>query len=41
MRRIADSEKFNMPATIEDPDVLDEIHEALSSIGYAKGKQGS
>jgi propionyl-CoA synthetase len=35
MRRIADCEDYRMPATIEDPDVLDEIKESLQSIGYA------
>ena len=40
MRRIADNEAFDMPATIEDPDVLDEIGEVLSSIGYATGRKG-
>ncbi|MGI9261145.1 MAG: propionyl-CoA synthetase [Woeseiaceae bacterium] len=35
MRRIADSEDYRMPATIEDPDVLDEIRASLQSIGYA------
>jgi len=36
MRKIADSEDYKMPATIEDPDVLDEIKQALQTIGYAK-----
>ena len=35
MQRIADSKDYRMPATIEDPDVLDEIQESLQSIGYA------
>jgi propionyl-CoA synthetase len=35
MRKIADSEEFKIPATIEDPAVLDEIGEALVSLGYA------
>jgi propionyl-CoA synthetase len=30
MRKIADSKDYNMPATIEDPAVLDEIAEALN-----------
>ena len=33
MRRIADGEEYATPATIEDPAVLDEMHEALGSIG--------
>jgi len=35
MQRIADSKDYRMPATIEDPDVLDEIQASLQSIGYA------
>ncbi|MDJ0918085.1 MAG: propionyl-CoA synthetase [Woeseiaceae bacterium] len=36
MRRIADSQEYKVPATIEDPAVLDEITAALKTIGYAK-----
>lgn len=36
MVKIADSEAFKMPATIDDPDILDEIKEALQSLGYAQ-----
>jgi propionyl-CoA synthetase len=36
MRKIADSEEYRVPATIEDPAVLDEIQTALKSIGYAQ-----
>ncbi len=36
MRRIANSQEYTMPATIDDPAILDEIKEALQSIGYAK-----
>ena len=35
MRKIADGENYRVPATIEDPDVLDEINESLQSIGFA------
>jgi propionyl-CoA synthetase len=35
MRRIADSEEYSVPATIDDPAILDEMHDALRSIGYA------
>jgi len=38
MAKIADSEDWNMPATIDDPAILDEIKMALQSIGYASGK---
>lgn len=36
MVKIADSEDFKMPATIDDPAILDEIKEALQTMGYAK-----
>ena len=35
MRKIADSEDYKIPATIEDPVVLDEIATALATLGYA------
>jgi propionyl-CoA synthetase len=34
MRKIADGEDWQMPATIDDPEVLDEITESLNGIGY-------
>jgi propionyl-CoA synthetase len=36
MQKIADSEPWKMPATIDDPAILDEITESLQSVGYAK-----
>ena len=36
MVKIADSEPFKAPATIDDPAILDEIREALQSIGLAQ-----
>lgn len=36
MRKIADAVDYPVPATIEDPGVLDEITQALREIGYAK-----
>ncbi len=36
MVKIADSEEFKVPATIDDPAILDEIKAALQTIGYAK-----
>lgn len=36
MVSIADGTEWKMPATIDDPVILDEITEALQSIGYAK-----
>ena len=38
MRSIADSEDFKVPATIDDPAILEEIAEALGDLGYAKPK---
>ncbi len=35
MRKIADSEKYSVPATIDDPTSLTEIEQALKQIGYA------
>jgi len=35
MRKIADSEDYKVPATIEDPQVLDEVESALQTLGYA------
>jgi propionyl-CoA synthetase len=34
MRSIADGESWKMPATIDDPLILDEITEALRGLGY-------
>ena len=34
MVKIADGEAFKMPATIDDPAILDEIAEALKALGY-------
>ena len=36
MAKIADNVDWTMPATIDDPVILDEITRALQSIGYAK-----
>ena len=36
MKSIADGKEFKVPATIDDPAILDEIAEALEAIGYAK-----
>jgi propionyl-CoA synthetase len=36
MVKIADSEEYKMPATIDDPAILDEIRDALKTIGYAR-----
>ncbi|MGB0902693.1 propionate-CoA ligase PrpE [Halocynthiibacter sp.] len=34
MVKIADGETFKMPATIDDPAILDEIRDALKTLGY-------
>ncbi|MFV1960541.1 MAG: propionyl-CoA synthetase, partial [Acidimicrobiia bacterium] len=39
MRKIADGEEWTMPATIDDPVILDEIGVALSNMGYGKESQ--
>jgi len=38
MRSIANAEDWKMPATIEDPAVLDEIGETLRRLGYARAR---
>ena len=35
MKKIADSDEWKMPATIDDPAILDEITESLKAMGYA------
>lgn len=35
IKKIADSEDYDMPATIDDPEILEEIKESLQKIGYA------
>ncbi|MEM9961945.1 MAG: propionyl-CoA synthetase [Pseudomonadota bacterium] len=37
MAKIADGESYKMPATIDDPGILDEIGTALQGLGYGKG----
>lgn len=36
MQKIADCEDWKMPATIDDPVILDEITDALKGVGYAQ-----
>ena len=36
MVKIANNEEFKLPATIDDPVILQEIKDALIKIGYAK-----
>jgi propionyl-CoA synthetase len=39
IQKIADSKEWKMPATIDDPAILDEITEALSTVGYATSRK--
>jgi propionyl-CoA synthetase len=36
MRSIADGEDYVLPATIDDPAILDEITESLATLGYTR-----
>lgn len=36
MKKIADGVEYRMPATIDDPSILDEISDALKQVGYPK-----
>jgi propionyl-CoA synthetase len=38
MKKIADGEEYRTPATIDDPNILEEITEDLSEIGYPQQK---
>ncbi len=40
MGKIADGEDFKAPATIDDPAILDEVREAVGSLGYPQAKPG-
>jgi propionyl-CoA synthetase len=39
IQKIADNKEFKMPATIDDPVILDEMREALIKIGYADARK--
>jgi len=39
VQKIADNEQWKMPATIDDPAILDEIKEVLETIGYAGSRE--
>jgi len=39
MQKIADNEEYKMPATIDDPAILDEIDEALLSLGLSDARK--
>lgn len=38
MKKIADGDEYKMPATIDDPGILDEITQVLETLGYHKAK---
>ena len=38
VQKIADNEPWKMPATIDDPAILDEIKVALEGIGYGHSR---
>jgi propionyl-CoA synthetase len=39
IQKIADNKDWKMPATIDDPTILDEMESALETIGYAKARK--
>jgi len=39
IQKIADNTPYKVPATIDDPGILDEMEEALVGIGYARAKK--
>jgi propionyl-CoA synthetase len=39
MQKIADNKPYRIPATIDDPAILDEIDGALAAVGYAKARK--
>jgi propionyl-CoA synthetase len=39
MRKIADNEPYNPPATIDDPLILREIEESLTALGLSRARQ--
>jgi propionyl-CoA synthetase len=38
IQKIADNQAYNVPATIDDPAILDEMEAALKGIGYASAR---
>jgi len=40
IQKIADNKDWKMPATIDDPVILDEIKDALTGIGLADARKG-
>ena len=40
MKKLADGSELKVPATIDDPAILDEIAASLKELGYARGAAG-
>jgi propionyl-CoA synthetase len=38
IKKIADGHPYQIPATIDDPAILDEIEAALAAIGYPRAR---
>jgi propionyl-CoA synthetase len=39
IQKIADNTPYQVPATIDDPEIIEEMEDALTGIGYAKAKK--
>jgi propionyl-CoA synthetase len=39
IQKIADNKEYNTPATIDDPEILNEMEEALNTIGLGKSRK--
>jgi propionyl-CoA synthetase len=39
IQKIADNKDFKVPATIDDPIILDEMKDALNTIGFADARK--
>jgi len=39
IQKIADNKEYKIPATIDDPTILEEMEDALVGIGYAKARK--
>ena len=39
IQKIADNKKYTVPATIDDPTILNEMESALNAIGYAGSRK--
>jgi propionyl-CoA synthetase len=39
IQKIADNREYRIPATIDDPEILNEMEASLSQLGYARSRQ--